>query len=114
MENWPTTRNIKQLMGFLGYYKRFIKEYAKIAAPMTNLLKMNAFLWSDSIEENFKALKAAMLKTPILAYPDFQKEFVVETNACNAEIGVVLSQENHFISYYSCKLTRRMKAPQCT
>lgn len=62
----------------------------------TNLLKKDAFLWCESVEI-FKALKAKMLKEHVLAYPDFQKEFIVEIDACNARIGVVLSRENHLL-----------------
>lgn len=55
------------------------------------------------------ALKAAMLSALVLAYPDFEKEFVVETNACTMGIVVVLSQNEHPICYYSCKLLGKMK-----
>lgn len=84
--DWPIPKTIKQLRGFLGhsgYYRRFIRGYAQIATPMTNFLKKDVFLWSEEATKSFHNLKIAMTRAPILQFPDFEWEFVVETDACN-------------------------------
>jgi len=109
--DWPTPKTIKQLRGFLGlsgYYRRFVKSYAQIAAPMTNLLKKDAFQWNDEATRSFLELKEALTKAPVLQFPDFEQEFVIETDACSTGIGVVLLQNNHPIAYFSSKLSGRM------
>ncbi|XP_042051675.1 uncharacterized mitochondrial protein AtMg00860-like [Salvia splendens] len=93
MTAWPVPRTVKQLRGFLGltgYYRRFIAQYALIAAPLTDLLKKEAFCWSPAAEESFLALKLAMTKVPVLRLPDFERPFCVETNASDSGIGFVL------------------------
>lgn len=90
MEDWSKPKNVKQLRGFLGlkgYYRRFIKQYARIATPMTELLKKDAFHWNEEADNSFSELKKAMPRALALAYLDFAKEFVVETDACNVRIG---------------------------
>nr|GEX56734.1 putative mitochondrial protein [Tanacetum cinerariifolium] len=83
MEDWPVPKTIKQL-GFLGltsYYKRFIKNYVLISQPLTALLKKNSFGWNAQAEEAFKVIKQVMIEALVLALPDFQSEFTIETDA---------------------------------
>lgn len=78
---------------------------------MTDLLKKNGFHWGNAAEEAFKLLKAALISTPVLAYPDFSMPFVVETDACDVGVGAVLAQLEHPVAYYSRKLSAaRQKA----
>ena len=112
MLDWPPPRNVKELRGFLGltgYYRRFVKGYASIATPLTDLLKQNAYLWNDLAQEAFGTLKRAMSSAAVLALLDFEKEFVLEIDVSNFGIGAVLMQQEHPISYFSKKLSLRIQ-----
>jgi hypothetical protein len=96
MKEWPKPVAPKAMHGFLGltrYYRHSIQDYRKIAAPLNRMLKKNNFAWTATIEIAFENPKQAMTKAPILALPNFSKEFVVECDACGVGIGVVLHQE---------------------
>nr|GEX91735.1 hypothetical protein [Tanacetum cinerariifolium] len=80
---WPIPSTLKQLRGFLGltgYYRRFIKEYASISQPLVALTKKDAFKWNPLAKLAYHKLKEAMVKAPVLALPNFEQEFVVETD----------------------------------
>ncbi|RDX89298.1 Retrovirus-related Pol polyprotein from transposon 17.6, partial [Mucuna pruriens] len=102
---WLEPYSVKQLRSFLGlagYYKRFIRGYSMVDAPLTNLLKKEAFEWDDSTRDNvFNKLKKELTSTPVLALHDMQKQFEVETDASNIGIGTVLMQEKHLIAFIS-------------
>ncbi|GJY75755.1 putative mitochondrial protein [Tanacetum coccineum] len=101
---WPIPTNNKQLRGFLrliGYYRRFIKSFVEISRPLTQLLKKGGYKWSSATQLAFETLKEAMMKAPVLAFPDFTQLFVVETDASGVGIGAVLQQKGHPISYMS-------------
>ncbi|PNX87089.1 hypothetical protein L195_g043174, partial [Trifolium pratense] len=107
---WPTPTNIKQLRGFLGltgYYRRFIKAYAQIAGPLTDLLRKDAFRWNQEAEASFNKLKQAITSAPVLRLPDFTQPFTLETDASGTGVGAVLGQQGHPIAYFSKKLSAR-------
>jgi transposase InsO family protein len=93
---FPTPNTVKQLKSFCGmvsYYRRFIPGCSKIASPLYKLLKKGAkFEWSREQEHAFERLKAKLTDQPILQYPDFDKEFILTTDASNTGLGAVLSQ----------------------
>ncbi|GJZ29099.1 retrotransposon-related protein [Tanacetum coccineum] len=110
MKNWPKPTNLKQLRGFLGltgYYKRFVKYYAVISYPLTQLLKNNGFGWNPTAQEAFDKLKQTMVEAPVLKLPNFNELFVIETDASQTGIGAVLQQGGHPVSYYSKSLATR-------
>ncbi|XP_027348137.1 uncharacterized protein LOC113859608 [Abrus precatorius] len=98
VRDWPAPTTVTQLCAFLGlsgYYHRFIKQYAKIARLLTDLLQKDRFAWSSSAQTAFDSLKATLLEAPILALPDFSKPFVLETDASGQ--GIAVAKFRHYL-----------------
>ena len=105
---------VKSFVGLVGHYRHFIKGFAKIAAPLYDLTSGdNKDKNSEHVDlspearEAFNRLKAACLQAPILSFPDFNKPFLLETDASGRGLGAVLSQKQadgryHPIAYASC------------
>jgi hypothetical protein len=110
MQYWPHPKTLKSLRGFLGltgYYLKFVKNYGKIAAPLTALLKNNSFTWTPTAAQAFQTLKMSMCTTPALALPNFTKTFVLECDASGKGIGVVLMQEGRPLAFTNKQLSER-------
>lgn len=96
IKNYPipsTTKQIKGFLGLLGYYRRFINNFAKITKPLTKCLKKGAkIVHDDEFKSCFDTCKNLLINEPILQYPDFTKVFNLTTDASNVAIGAILSQ----------------------
>ena len=94
---YPPPKNIKALrrfLGIIGYYRAFVRSYASIAFPLTNLLKADCqFHWGDEEQKAFECLKEKLVQAPILTYPNFNKQFLVACDASDVGVGAVLLQK---------------------
>jgi hypothetical protein len=110
MQDWTHPKNLKILCGFLGltgYYPKFVKNYGKIASPLTALLKKNSFTWTLAAAQAFQTLKTTMCTTPVLALLDFTKTFVLECDASGKGIGAILMQEGRPLDFTNKQLSER-------
>ena len=97
MSNYPIPSNVKkvkQFLGLVGYYRRFIKNFAKIAMPLSKLLRNHGrdFKWEKEQHEAFETLRKKLCEQPILKAPDMSKPFIVTTDASDYALGAILSQ----------------------
>ncbi|GFS64347.1 retrovirus-related Pol polyprotein from transposon 297 [Trichonephila clavipes] len=114
---FPTPRTKTQIRAFLGiagYYQKYINLFSVIAAPLTDALKGRAkkgeIQWTTECENAFRELKGKLIDKPVLYAPNFEREFIVQTDASNAGMGAVLTQlteqgEEHPILYLSKKFS---------
>ena len=113
--SWPTpisTREVQCFLGFASYYRRFIQDFAQIAKPLHRLTERGAtFKWSSECQSAFEELRRRLTSAPVLAYPDFTRPFILDTDASDVGLGAVLSQADaegreRVIAYGSRLLTK--------
>lgn len=114
IQNWPTPRSIFEVRSFHGlasFYRKFIRGFSQVCAPILETIKevKQRFRWTEAADRNFNLLKKKITEEPILALPNFEKVFQVETDASGVAVGVVLSQEKRTIAYFSKKLNDAKK-----
>jgi len=97
VREFPIPKSVRELRSFLGlasYYRRFIPGFSRIAGPLFALThKGSEFIWSTECENVFKQLKSLLTDAPLLVFPDFEKEFILEIDASGQGLGAVLVQE---------------------
>ena len=89
-----TKKELRRWLGMIGFYRKFIPHYAVLAAPLYKLLKVTAvYEWSKECEQGFQKFKEALLEAPVLGYPDFNKPFLVYTDASYEGLSAMLAQK---------------------
>lgn len=109
-----TTTEIKRFLGMASWYRRFIKDFSDLTAPITELIKgkqkRQRIEWSEMANECFLKLKQRLVSAPVLASPDFDKPFTVQCDASNYALGGVLTQgegeDERVVAYASRTLTK--------
>jgi len=99
-------KDIRSFLGHAGFYRRFIREFSKIARPLTNLLAKNVpFIFDDKCSGAWEKLKLELISAPIISHPDWSKPFEIMCDASDFAIGAVLGQhidnKQHMIYYSS-------------
>eukprot|EP00253_Pinus_taeda_P004503 PITA_04503 len=107
IRDWPSPTTLTELRSFLGlanFYWRFVLGFSHISWPLSQVTKGGAkakFFWSESQQKAFRDLKDRLCTAPVLALPDLQQPFEVETDAFDYAVGAVLTQDGHPVAYHS-------------
>ncbi|MDD2978257.1 reverse transcriptase domain-containing protein, partial [Aquabacterium sp.] len=113
VQQWPVPKSVTEVRSFLGlanFYRRFVRDYSRIALPLTELTKDTvAWSWGPEQQKAFEALKAALCSPPVLMVPDQTKPFVLNCDACKYAIGATLQQDHgnglQPIAFFSAKMS---------
>lgn len=94
--NIPDPKNVadvRRVLGMAGWYRRFIPNFSTLVAPITNLLRKHTkFEWSETCKSAFEILKQHLVSAPVMSCPDFDRPFVIQTDASDFGLGAVLTQ----------------------
>ena len=121
VKGWPVPdclKSVRQFLGFVGYYRRFIQNFADLAEPLVALTGKDVpFVWRPACEVSFAGLRDAMVRAPILAFPTESGDYVLDTDASNFGLGGVLSQIQNGVECviaYCSRALRRSQRKYCT
>ena len=105
---WESPRSVSEIRSFLGlagYYRRFVRDFSQVAAPLTRLTRKGVpFEWSEQCEQSFIELKRLLTSAPVLALPSGEEGFEVCTDASGVGLGAVLMQQGRVVAYASRQL----------
>ena len=120
VKNAEVPRNktqVRSLLGVVGYYRKFVDNLASLTAPLSDLTKNgkpDTVQWSDDLQKRFEEIKSKLCNAPVLKLPDFEKDFVLRTDASDTGLGAVLLQKHgemmFLIAYASKKLAGAPKS----
>ncbi|XP_071678170.1 uncharacterized protein [Lolium perenne] len=96
-----TGRALRGFLGLAGYYRRYIQDFGLITAPLTRLLRRDAFSWDEEATTAFAALQRALTTGPVLQMPDFDEPFVVDCDTSGIGFGAVLHQGEGPLAFFS-------------
>ena len=110
-----TKKEVRSFLGFTGYYRKFIPNYSSVASPLTDLTRKsmpNQVVWTPECAVAFEKLKFLLCSAPVLQAPNFEKQFILQTDASERGVGAVLNQldgsgADHPVAYFSRKLLPR-------
>jgi len=94
-----TIKNLQGSLWLTWYYHKFVKTYGSIVAPLTSLMKKDAFSRNLEAMKAFQHLKEAMFPVPVLAMPDFTKKIIIECDASGNGIGAIFMKEGRLVSF---------------
>ena len=121
VKSWPIPdclKSVRQFLGFVGYYRRFIPRFADIATPLVYLTGKDVpFVWDSGCSDAFHELRAALIGAPILAFPTETGQYILDTDASNFGLGGVLSQiqnEQERVVAYCSRALRPSQRRYCT
>ena len=98
---------IRSFLGLVGYYRRFIENFSRIACPMTRLTRKGvSFDWNDNCEESFQELKKRLTTTPMLITPVSGEKYTIFCDASRVGLGCVLMQKGRVVAYASRQLKK--------
>ena len=105
VQDWAQPKNafeIHSFLGLTGYYRRFVKDFSRLASPLTRLTRKGVkFVWSESCEKSFQELKVKLTTAPVLIIPERGLDYSVYCNASREGLGWVLMQEGKVVAYSS-------------
>ena len=128
VENWKVPNTVKELRSFLGfasYYRRFVKDFSKVAGPLHELvnhcfheIKLKRLIpsfesrWNEDCQKAFSELKHSLMTAPVWGYADYTKPFILETDASHQGLGAVLSQNIDGNKRVIAYVSRRLRPPE--
>jgi len=92
---------VRRFLGMTSYYRKFIRNYAQVAEPLYKHVRKGLLSkWDEESDNAFNELKERLIKSPILRYPDYSKEFIIQTDASDFALGGVLTQKDELNREY--------------
>jgi hypothetical protein len=108
-----TQKDVRSFLGHVGYYRRFIENFTKIASPLFKLLtKDNEFFWNIPCQTAFETLKEKLYVAPVLRGPNWSLPFHISTDASDTTLGAVLGQKENQVSYAIYFVSKNMTPPE--
>lgn len=123
IHNYPvpkTVKDVRRLVGLTGWYRRFIKDFATITAPITALIKKNVskIVWTQESQDALDTIKGILTSAPILANPNYQEPFIIQSDASDTGMGGILVQgegeDERVVAYFSQKFSAAQRKYQTT